>query len=120
MNFRHSAIAAAVCVLVLARVNADDLNKQLRVSPDGHFLMQPDGQPFFWLGENGWELFHRPDRAEVDTYLRDRARKGFNIILAVLGGVNGGTNRYGNEVFLDHDPARPNPRYFENVDWIVD
>ena len=29
-------------------------------------------------------------------------------------------NRYGHLPFIDGDPARPNPRYFEHVDWVVE
>lgn len=114
------AIVAATCVLLPRAHAADDLTQQLQPSPDGHFLAQPDGEPFFWLGENGWELFQRPDHDEVEAYFKDRAGKGFNIILAVLGGVNGAKNRYGEELLVNRDPTHPNPKYFENVDWIVE
>lgn len=31
---------------------------------------QPDGEPFFWLGDTGWELFQRLNREEADLYLQ--------------------------------------------------
>ena len=34
---------------------------QLKVSENKRFLVTADGQPFFWLGDTAWELFHRPD-----------------------------------------------------------
>jgi hypothetical protein len=55
----------------------------LSVSPNGHFLQTPGGEPFFWLGDTAWELFHRLDRQEARHYLENRAAKGFNLIQAV-------------------------------------
>ena len=48
-----------------------------------HHLATPDGQPYFWLGDTAWELFHRLDRNEATHYLQSRAAQGFNIIQAV-------------------------------------
>ena len=45
--------------------------------------MYDDGKPFFWLGDTGWELFHRLDRGQATRYLEDRASKGFTVIQAV-------------------------------------
>ena len=42
-----------------------------------------DNKPFFWLGDTGWELFHRLSREEADKYLKNRADKGFTVIQAV-------------------------------------
>jgi uncharacterized protein DUF4038/collagenase-like protein with putative collagen-binding domain len=129
VSCHRSTLAGIVLIAVFSLVpqaNAsDDLTKPIRVSPDGHFLVQPDGAPFFWLGDTAWELFHRLDRDETDEYLRDRARKGFNVIQAVATGkldFEGlrRANRYGEAPFVDANPARPNPRYFEHIDWVVD
>src|SRR5688572_25860439 len=103
---------------------ADNLTKPVRVSPDGHFLTQPDGQPFFWLADTVWELFDRLTREEMEVYLRDRGRKGFNVVQAVATGELDPAglqtpNRYGEVPFIDGDPARPNPKYFEHIDWVV-
>jgi len=92
------------------------------VSDDGHFLVQPDGKPFFWLQDWGYELFKMPDRDEIDRYLKDRSKKGFNVIMAPATGMTDPLtrpNRYGELPFIDKDPLRPNPRYFEHVDWVI-
>ena len=60
------------------------ISQPLSVSPNGHFLETPQGEPFFWLGDTGWELFHRLDREEAQCYLKNRAEKGFNVIQAVV------------------------------------
>jgi hypothetical protein len=119
------AVLAAWVVVATIRVEAlaDDFTKPIRVSADGHYLVQPDGEPFFWLGDTGWLLFARLNREEADHYLKDRAEKGFTVIQAVILGLVDPVatpNRYGALPLIDQDPSRPNPAYFENVDWVVD
>ncbi|MEO7960718.1 MAG: DUF4038 domain-containing protein [Ginsengibacter sp.] len=45
-----------------------------KVSADAHFLRHKDGKPFFYMGDTGWELFHRLNREEANRYLQDRAK----------------------------------------------
>lgn len=102
---------------------------RLKVSDNHRFLVTADGQPFFWLGDTAWELFHRLNREEATRYLEDRAAKGFTIIqagaLAELDGLNT-PNAYGHRPLLDNDPARPDVKdgpandYWDHVDFIVD
>ncbi|GAB4418603.1 MAG: glycoside hydrolase family 140 protein [Bacteroidia bacterium] len=97
----------------------------LVVSADGRFLLQASptgGRPFFYLGDTAWELFHRLSREEADTYLQDRAAKGFTVIQAVVLAELDGLqtpNAYGQLPLTDFDPTRPNEAYFEHVDWIT-
>ena len=96
--------------------------QQLRVSKNNGYLVKEDGTPFFYLGDTTWELFHRLNREEADLYLRDRASKGFNVIQAVLlAEINGLTepNAYGQLPLINFDPSRPNEKYFEHVDYII-
>ena len=95
----------------------------LSVHQNNRFLVHADGQPFFYMGDTAWELFHRLSRQEADRYLEDRARKGFNVIQAVamaeLGGENV-PNAEGHLPLINQDFATPNAQYFELVDYIVD
>lgn len=95
---------------------------QFSISNNHRFLLK-DGQPFFWLGDTGWELFHRLDREEADYYLQRRAEQGFTVIQAVaiaeLDGLHTG-NAYGERPLIDDDLTRPNEKYFEHVDYIID
>ena len=95
----------------------------LNVSDDGRRLVTLDGEPFFWLGDTAWELFHRLDRTEAEHYLQDRARKGFTVIqsvvLAELDGLHT-PNAYGETPLIDDEPSQPNEAYFEHVDYVVD
>ncbi|OLY93351.1 Putative collagen-binding domain of a collagenase [Cnuella takakiae] len=96
---------------------------QLRVSDNKRFLVQKDGTPFFWLGDTGWELFHRLNRDEADRYLKNRADKGFTVIQAVvlaeLDGLHD-PNPYGEIPLANDDPTKPREAYFRHVDYIID
>ncbi len=95
---------------------------QLKVSENQRFLVSSDGQPFFWLGDTGWELFHRLNREDAERYLKRRAEQGFTVIQAVvlaeLDGLNT-PNAYGHTPLKGNDPIKPNEDYFKHVDWIV-
>jgi hypothetical protein len=100
----------------------------LRVSENKRFLVQEDGTPFFWLGDTGWELFHRLNREEADRYLENRAAKGYTVMQAVaLAELDGlrTPNPYGHRPLIDDDPTRPDVKdgpdndYWDHVDYIV-
>lgn len=40
-------------------------NGKLKISDNSRFLQFENGKPFFWLGETGWLLPQRLDRAEA-------------------------------------------------------
>ena len=95
---------------------------KLHVSSNGHYLSYEDGTPFFWLGDTGWELFHRLKLAEIATYLDNRKQKGFNVIqAAVLAEFDGlrKPNQYGDLPLENLDPTTPNEKYFQLVDTVV-
>ncbi|WKN41719.1 glycoside hydrolase family 140 protein [Tunicatimonas pelagia] len=110
-------------VLAFFLFNAFHLNAQrLMVHENGRYLVTEDGEPFFWLADTAWELFHRCDREEATTYLEKRASQGFNVVQAValaeIDGLNT-PNPYGNKPLLNNDPNKPNDAYFEHVDFII-
>lgn len=95
---------------------------QFSVSANKRFLLK-DGKPFFWLGDTGWELFHRLDRIDADKYLKRRSEQGFTVVQAVVLAEMDGLhtpNANGDIPFANDDPSRPNERYFEHVDYIID
>lgn len=95
----------------------------LKVSENRHHLVTEDNQPFFWLGDTAWELIHRLTRGEIDTYLTDRAARGFNVIqtvvLAELDGLNT-PNAYGDKPLHNNNPEMLNEPYFEVVDYVIE
>jgi hypothetical protein len=118
-------LAAALSVLVAAPAGAQSAGgrlPRLKVSDNRRFLVTEDGQPFFWLGDTAWELFHRSTREDAERYLTNRAERRFTVIQAValaeLDGLNE-PNAYGHRPLIDNDPARPSEDYFAHVDWVV-
>lgn len=92
----------------------------LKVSDNGRFLLEEDGSPFFYLGDTAWRLLYKLDRGETDHYLADRAAKGFNVIQMVVLDTRFGPNQYGEHAFHDNDVTRPNEKFFEHVDYVVE
>ena len=107
---------------------------QIRISKDGHYLIQKDGRPFFWLGDTDWELFHRLTREEVIQFLDTRKEQGFNVIQAVALAEFEGLrkpNRYGDYPLIQFDPTRwaitpgNNPAdsneydYWDHIDFVI-
>jgi len=95
---------------------------RLRIASCQRYLEYEDGTPFFYLGDTAWGLLHLLNREEVDRYLHNRAEKGFTVIqtvaLAGLGGLDR-PNPYGDLPLIDKDPAKPNERYFQHVDYAL-
>jgi hypothetical protein len=115
--------------LLLAGLSLPSAAGDLGVSENGRYLVNARSQePFFYLGDTAWELFHRLDREQADRYLRDRASKGFTVIQAValaeLDGLNS-PNAYGHRPLIENDPTRPDLRdgrendYWDHVDFVV-
>lgn len=96
--------------------------QELRVSKNGRFIERSNGTQFLWLGDTAWELFHKLNREEATDYLTKRAQQGFTVIQAVVLAENDGLrvpNAYGDLPLIDLDPAKPNEKYFQHVDFIV-
>jgi hypothetical protein len=94
----------------------------LKVSSNNSYLETTDGKPFLWIGDTAWELFHKLNREDAEMYLKNRAEKGFTVIQAVILAEQDGLNRpnaYGEIPLVGKDPTRPNEKYFEHVDFIV-
>ena len=96
---------------------------RLQVSDNQRFLVTSDGNPFFWLGDTAWELFHRLTREEAAFYFAARQRQRFNLIQAVVLAEFDGLdmpNAYGECPLIDNDPTRPNEAYFAYVDELIE
>lgn len=118
MRFIACFILAAI---FNAQLDAQSLFKhgRLKVTADGHYLQFADGKPFFWLGDTGWELFHRLNLVEIKQYLDNRAAKGFTVIQAVALAEFDGLrkpNQYGELPLKNLDPTQPNDKYFTILD----
>lgn len=104
----------------------------LKVSENQRYLVDEDGNPFFWLGDTGWLLFTKLNRAEADQYLTDRAAKGYNVIQVMVIHSLNAKNAYGDSALINQNIATPlvtegnaiedstQYDYWDNVDYVVD
>jgi len=117
-------IPLLLVVGIFTQTNAQSLftHGRLQVTRDGHYLQFADGTPFFWLGDTGWELFHRLTLEEAKQYLDNRSAKGFTVIQAVALAEFDGLRKpdqYGEVPLKNLDPTQPNNKYFAVVDSVV-
>ena len=111
-------IAAFIFILIISNQSF----AQFSVS-DNHRYLLKNGKPFFWLGDTGWELFHRLNKNEVNEYFKKRSAQGFTVVQAVvLSEINGldSPNANGDKPLINDDPTKPNEAYFKFVDYVVD
>jgi len=97
--------------------------QQLKLSSDRHNLVTKDGKPFFWLGDTGWELFHRLDKQSAEAYFKKRSEQGFTVIQAVVLAELDGLhtpNANGDLPLMNDDPLKPNEPYFKYVDTLIE
>ncbi|CAN5773909.1 glycoside hydrolase family 140 protein [soil metagenome] len=102
--------------------NINQALPRLRVSDNQRFLVTITGEPFFWLGDTAWEIFHRLTREEAEFYFATRQRQRFNVIQAVALAEFDGLhtpNAYGELPLLNDDPAQPNEKYFAYMDELI-
>lgn len=110
-------------IAINAYCQFDNPKLPLKVSADGRYFQFQNGKSFFWMGDTGWELFHRLDKKEADFYLETRAKQGYNVIQAVvLPELKGLTepNRNGDLPFINKNIHQPNEKYFAFVDAVID
>ena len=112
-RFDLSLLCLLLCLVTTA---------QFTVSDNKRFLLR-NNTPFFYLGDTGWELFHRLNREEADYYLKRRSEQGFTVVQAVVLAEFDGLhtpNAYGDLPLENDDPTKPNEAYFRHVDYIID
>ena len=131
------AIVGSVFIIVMGSsiLKTQPLEKgqpKLKVSDNQRYLVDENGNPFFWLGDTGWLLFSKLNREEADQYLTDRAEKGFNVVqVMVLHSLNV-KNYYGDSALIGQNVSHPlvtngnafedttQYDYWDNVDYVVD
>jgi hypothetical protein len=117
MNQRK--LSVFILIMLLSIVSEAQTYK---VSENKRYLLK-NNEPFMWIGDTAWELFHRLNRAESEYYLKRRAEQGFTVVQAVVLAEFDGLvekNPYGDIPFTNQDPSKPNEAYFKHVDYIVD
>src|SRR6185369_5642093 len=80
------AIASAIFGVVVAgaALPVRGTTFPLAVSANGRYLVDQNNAPFRIHGDSPWDLLVTITSSEVDTYLDNRATKGFNTLLMEL------------------------------------
>lgn len=99
-------------------------NGKLKVSANNRYLQFENGKPFFWLGDTGWLMPERLDRAEVQYYLQKCRRAGYNMVQVQVLDAVPSVNIYGqlsNPAGWDMTKADPDGvySYWDHLDYIV-
>ena len=130
---------------VVGPVSATTYSYPLRASPNGRYLVDRDGRPFFMVGDSAQSAIANLTYPEAELYLADRAGKGFNTVNINLiehkfaqggkGRTHSGvpTDRAGDLPFTRNaaggqydgtwgtaDFSTPNESYFAYADSIID
>jgi hypothetical protein len=101
----------------------------LRAAPGGRYLEDQRGVPFLIKGETAWLALANLTEAEQETYLGDRAARGFNVIEVMLTNHDytrppnpvPPANRRGEQPFrLPGDLSTPDDAYFDRAAAFVD
>ncbi|MCL2479425.1 MAG: DUF4038 domain-containing protein, partial [Treponema sp.] len=98
---------------------------------NGRYLAWDSGEPFFYLADTAWEIFHRLNRQEMQHYFAERSRQGFNAVQGVLLAEFEGVtvpNAYGRLPLLFSeqlpDPVKPDLGagygYWDHVDFAIE
>jgi hypothetical protein len=93
----------------------------LRVSDDRRYLVHADGTPFFWLADTAWNGVLKSDPSSWESYLKERAAKGFNVIQWVTAqwlGWRG--DESGRTVFSGRERILVDPEFCRRMDVRVD
>lgn len=132
-----------ICPMFLSAQTPWQQHGKLEVSQNGHFIEHKDGTPFLWVGDTAWGMFQQLTREEIDQYLDNRQKLGFNVIQSVAfwyphgGGIESGphnaANVYGFRPFTGTEdypntseplvvaggtPEKPND-YWDHADYII-
>jgi hypothetical protein len=90
----------------------------VRVSAERTHLTHADGTPFFFLADTAWNGALLSTDRDWETYLDDRAAKGFTAIQFITHApwTAALTNLEGLTAFTDQSPRSINPAFFDRIE----
>lgn len=110
-------------LLVAGAVHAETVFP-IQVSQDRRFFEDADGRPFLVHGDTAWSLIAELGRGDVETYLLDRSKRGFNAVLVNLiehyFSSNAPRNAYDELPFTKEAFGALNPKYFDHAAWVIE
>lgn len=122
-------VSSLIAFATISVVQSAELPR-LKVSDNKRFLVTENGEPFFWLGDTAWELFHRLNKEETIAYLDNRKQLGYTVVQAVIVAELDGKIDPSADGFLPFgpDPKEPIPvenegeydDYWDRVDFVIE
>lgn len=126
---KKNIIALVLCFVCCGITTAQEAkpwdNGRLKVSDNHRYLIHENGTPFFWLGNTAWLISERLTRDEVEYYLVNEHRAGYNVEqIQVINSIPT-FNIYGqqaNDASFDmwKFSKKDQYGYWEHLDFIVD
>ena len=134
MNKHKVVLIAALAFLGLGSIHAQEKkskidipweNGKLKVSDNKRFLQQENGKPFFWLGETAWLLPSRSNRDEVDFFMNETQKNGYNVVQISTLHTLPAMNVYGDWALPDgfnfnNIDKKGEYNYWQHIDYIVE
>lgn len=96
--------------------------ERLRISDNKRYFVTPDGKPFPWLADTVWTMPQRLKWDDAEHLMKRRRAQGFNALqICALDPERDVEMRTpaGDPALIDGDLSRPNERYFEYLDYIL-
>ena len=108
-------------LIFVVKASAGQAVYPVKVSENGRYLVDQQGEPVFWLGTTQWQIFREYTLEEAGVTIESIRKNGFSFIQAMLMGVGDGTkpNVYGEKPWINDNPLTPNEAYFKNVDSVI-
>ncbi|MGB3777754.1 MAG: DUF4038 domain-containing protein [Tunicatimonas sp.] len=117
---RFGALGCFLSLSSLGQSTNSSVNFPLSVSENQRYLVDAQGEAFLYQADTPWFLFFKLTMDEVKDYLRIRKEQSFTVLQVMLTGGKGLKNLYGELPFEgDYDLSRPNERFFQRVDSVV-
>ncbi|MEN5248727.1 DUF4038 domain-containing protein [Brucella pseudintermedia] len=122
---KRLAAALAATILLSIAVGGSYAAGQfpIRVAEDGRIFEDASGRPFLLQGDTAWSLIAELKREDVEIYLEDRRKRGFNAILVNLlehrFSSHPPANAYGEKPFEGDAFGDLNSKYFDHAAWVI-
>ncbi len=117
MNYK-ALLTACLCFLTFFVFSQPKF--PLKVSDNGRYFIDSNGNPFFYQADTGWQLFARLTLSEAREYLKLRRDQGFTAIQVMISINPDSVNRAGEKPFIDYDFSRPNEKYFNHTAKVIE
>ncbi len=122
-------ITITLASVLVAETNSSSNIMPLKISDNGRFFVNSNGNPVFLNADTAWEIAWKFNKNDVDFYLNKRNKQKFNAIgVVAFPGEKPSTNSFGEFPFEikngRFDPLKPIVKngydYWDNLEYIID